>query len=629
MTQLGTILGTAPYMSPEQWKAEAIDQRSDIWAFGCLLFEMLSGKRPFKGVTSAELAAAILEREPDWNELPETVPIPLVQLTRKSLSKDPEDRQQKASQILDQLAVPLSDEQHLGGPKAPPHGSKTIETSTPSPEVRNRSWALPTGVLATVLLGLLFWGFRPEASDPSPSSRVGPDKLVVLPFSNLNDSPDQQYFCDGLAVELAAYLGQLFPDRLRLIARTSALQYRNTDKPIDQIGRELGVDYVLEGTVQRHGEQVQVHAQLVQTADQVQLWGTTYENQMGDLYSLQSEIAGRIAGSLAIEFDRVQGRAADSETSVLPEAYDAYLKARYSGNALSVGNLERQARIYRQAIELDPDFAKAYLGLAVVYHLQASGGFVPDKIAYPRSETAARQALDLEPDLAAANASLGFIASQYHWDWEKAEELFQKAVAGSDSGAHHLYALFLHAMGRHEEALREITATLELDPLSFLARYNHGRMLLYSGRPEQALQAFNSMRELIPDSLFMGGLAEVYWATGRFDEAVALLEDLMQPTGEATVVALRLSLAYALADRSGDARNVLSRLEKRGYIPAVQEAAVHGVLGDLDRAFVLLEHAYENRDDDLVTINVDPWFDPLRSDPRFQDLLERMNFPDL
>jgi len=457
--------------------------------------------------------------------------------------------------------------------------------------------------------------------------------LAVLPVEDLNGDPGKDYFGDGLTEELIAQLGGLKPERLGVIARTSAMRYKGTRKPIDEIGRELGVDYLLESSVRREGGRVRITTQLIQVHDQTHLWAQSYERDLSGVLAIQSEVSKKVADSLSIELLPSERARLGAGRPVNPEAYDLCLKGRHHWNLRTAKDLLKATEYFRAATAADPSFALAWAGLGDSYALYPHYDVLGSRASFPQAQTAAEKALALDPALVEAETTLAFVTFYFDWDWAGTETRLKRILERRPDYAiaRHWYAEYLTAMGRHDEALREIRRARVSDPLSPVLRVMEGWVLYYARRYEEALESLRKAQPLEPDYPRVYGIsASVYRAMGRYPEALAAYRraDELEGGGFYDV---EIAVVLAASGKPDKARRLIAAkpdphgAEERLGPGAM--ASLHLALGDKDEAMAWLERAYDDRDVRLVQAKVSPRFDPLRADPRFQDLVRRMNFP--
>jgi TolB-like protein/DNA-binding winged helix-turn-helix (wHTH) protein/Tfp pilus assembly protein PilF len=460
------------------------------------------------------------------------------------------------------------------------------------------------------------------------------ESLAVLPLENLSHDPDQEYFADGMTDELITNLAKI--SALRVISRNSVMQYKGQRKPTPQIAKELNVDAVVEGTVLRSGDRVRISAQLIQANPEKHLWAESYERDLRDILSMQAEVTQAIAREIRVTLTPAEQARVSKAQPVDPEAYELYLKGNFHLLRISEGGFQRAVEDYRQATERDPSFAPAFAGLSIAY--REVGGWhssLPSSEFRPKAKEAALKALELDDSLPDAHIALGRIEF-YEWNWAGARRELRRGMELNPTGtfARICYANYLTAIGRFEESIAVGKQTVELDPLSPSAYNELGWALIHAGRDFEGLKQYKKGLELDPrfaQSYWV--LADYYVHKGMTDEAVRSIrqtETFMDETRPPTWLGL-LALLYARAGRRDDALRILSELERRaktGYVPATALAHAHLGLGEKEKALSFLERAYEDRDISLVWLKVNWRYDPLRSDPRFQDLLRRMNFPE-
>jgi TolB-like protein/Tfp pilus assembly protein PilF len=456
-------------------------------------------------------------------------------------------------------------------------------------------------------------------------------RLAVLPFENLSNDREQEYFSDGMTDETIAQLGSAQPQQLAVIARTSAMHYKRTDKRLDQIGHELNVNHIVEGSVRRAGDRVRITAQLVRVSDQTHLWAHSYERDLRDMLALQSEVAQAISSEIQVKLTPQHWARNVNALPANRQAYEAYLRGRYCWSRRTQEGIQKGIDYFQQAIAHDSNYALAYAGLADCYRIQAVCGWLAPSITRGKALAAASKALEIDNRLSEAHRALGAVRFRFDWEWTRSEAELVRALElnPSDAEAHRVYALYLQAVGRVEEAISEVERARELDPLSLLMETGLGRALYFARRYEAAISQCHRALELDPDYIparFNLGRALV--ETGKAAEAIGEFKKASR-RGEVLYLA-GLGYAYGRAAQQERARGVLKRLEilaRHRYVSAYEMAKVHMGLGQLERALEWLERAYAERAVGVVAVKVDPVFDALHSDPRFQTLLQRMGLP--
>ncbi|MBI3950869.1 MAG: tetratricopeptide repeat protein [Acidobacteria bacterium] len=452
--------------------------------------------------------------------------------------------------------------------------------------------------------------------------------LAVLPFVNLTADPEQEYFADGVTDMLIADLAKL--RALGVISRTSVMRYKGTRKSLPEIGRELNVDAVVEGSVLRSDDRIRITAQLIHAATDRHLWVATYERDVRDILSLQREISGNIAQEIRITLTPQEQARLTSAGQINPAAYEAYLKGRYYWNWRVGEGFNRAIGYFQQAVELDPNYALAYVGLADCYNLLANYDLLPPREAVPKAKAAAKKALELDGTLAEAHASLAFARMYYDWDWQGAESQFQRAIDLNPNYAavHHWYSLYLAMMGRSDEAMAEMRRAQELDPLSLIINTNVGWLYYFARQYDQAIGQCRKVLEM--DANFFSARVKLGWTyeqRGMHEQAIAEFQTVLNVSSDDPALRAMLSRGYALSGRRDEAVRILHQLgeqSQRSYVSPYLIALVYTGLGEKDQAFDWLEKAYENRCGWLAWLRVDPKLDSLRSDSRFADLLRRV-----
>ncbi len=487
------------------------------------------------------------------------------------------------------------------------------------------------GTLA-VLLALNVAGLRRRLFRHS-TRPAGKIMLVVLPFENLSGDPEQEYFSDGMTEEMTTQLGCLSPQYLGVIGRASAMTYKGRKKTIDEIGKELRVQYILQGSVRRAGDRVRVSAQLVEVGAQTQVWAEEYDRDLRDILALQSEVARAVAEQIRATLTLQEQTRLASARAVNPEAYRHCLIGRFLWNKRSEEGLKSAIDHFQRALEIDPGYAPAYAGLADSYIVLSDMGFLPPKETVPRGKAAAQKALEIDESLAEAHASLGLACFEYDWDWPTCEKELKRAIELNPNyaSAHQwLYAL-LQTMGRRDEALAEVQRAQQLDPLSPIISLASAYWYLRAGQRDEAIRRLRDTVSLFPefaDAYVVLGDANV--ANGAYQEGIIAYQKARSLSGASAAEGAALAQAYAKAGIRGYYLWELQRLReeaKHRYVRAWAFALIFADLGEKDQALSYLERAYEDRDYRIGSLRLEARFDSLRSDPRFQALVRRMNFP--
>ena len=596
-TRTGAVLGTVGYMSPEQVRGRSADHRSDIFSFGVVLHEMLAGRNAFSRATEAETGRAILEEPPA--ELPANLPGRVVHVVQHCLEKDPARRFQSAHDLAADLeSVPIR----------PPRRRRVVLSLTG----------------AAVILVLAGAALLRRALPGHGGQRIR--TLAVLPLANLSRNPEQEYFVDGMTDELIAELAQI--GDLRVISRTSSMRYKGVSKPLREVVDELGVDAVIEGSVERSGDAVRINVQLVNARTDTHLWARSYKRELRDVLAIQDEVARAVAEEVHPRLSASERARFEHSRPVNPAAFEAYLKGLYHWNFHTGGELQKAIAEYERARQLDPDYALAYVGLSDAYHILPFNSDVPPQEWLPRAKEAALKAIQLQPEQSEAHASLAFVLALYDWDWGGAEREYRRAIElnPNNSAAKAFYSMVLSLQGKHSEATVEGERARELDPVSAAVGLHIGRIYFFARQYERAEQSFLRSIEVNPNfwplHLFLG---QLYEAQGRYPEALSELRKAQGPTLAATASMARV---HAVSGRRTEARQILSDLiarTKRGYLPPSYVARIYAGLGEKDEAFSWLDRALAVRDAHLGLVGAEPAFDPLRSDARFAALLRRLN----
>jgi len=613
LTSEGTTVGTLAYMSPEQLRGQGADARSDIWALGVTLYEMASGVRPFQGQSGFEVSSAILNKPP--LPPPAEVPAELGAVIMRCLEKDPAKRYQKAQDVRAALE----------GVRA----GTASAWATWRYRLARLPWLVP--VAGLVVIGALLFGLNAGGLRTLLIGGAGamgkPFKLAVLPFENLTGDPEQEHLSDGMTWEMISRLGGLHPARMSVIARASVVRYKKSDTPIDQIGRELGVAYILEGVLAgREGDRIRVSAELIQVREQTQLWGETYEREMAGLQALQGDIARRVAGALALKLLPDEEAQLARARTVSPEAYEAYLKAVNYREMLTKESYEAAERYFNLALEKDPDYAAAWAGLSRVWGGREQMGWAPSEEASRKAKEAATKALALDETDVEAHRALAGILTWKDWDWEAAEREWKRVLELDPGHADALssYSHFLMSMGRRDEAMARIEKALELDPFNIKIQSFYASVLLGARRYDDAIAAARKTiaaqrdaplaKNALVDAFFMKGMSDDLMTVERerWAEDREVLEALERGYAKAGIAGARSRQCEVLAARYG----------KPGGIYAFHLAVLYAQAGERDRVIEWLEKAYQAHDRNVPYIG-SPVFDLVRSDPRFTDLLRR------
>lgn len=567
-------VGTLAYMAPEQLLGEPVDARTDLYGLGVTLYELATGVRPFRAALAPALIDAILHHDPpDPRELRSGLSAGLAGAILRCLAKRPEQRYRAAAEFLEEVrAIPSRD---AGTPRRPLHS------------------------------------------------------VAVLPLENLSRDPDEEYFADGMTEALIAGLARV--RGLRVISRTSVMRYKQDRPHVAAIARALHVDAIVEGSVMRSGDRVRITANLIDAAMDRNLWSDTYDRDLGDFFALQSEVSAAIAREIQFRLSPEDGeRESPARRAVDPDAVRAYLKGRFHWEKRSEEGIYRAIELFNEAIERDPLYALAHVGLADSYIVLASFSLRASRDSAMRARAAARRALEIDDSLAEAYTSLAAIADSHEWNRPEAERLYLRAIelTPNYATAHHWYSDYLTSMGRFDEALAEVRRAEDLDPLSLIISTSVGSVLYYSRRYQESVDYMLGLIDLGPGFpatwRALGGSLEML---GRYGEAIAAFERTRELSGNSTYSILALAHAHALSGNREKAREFVAALRREAwprYVSPYSLAAVHTALGEIDDAFESLDRALAERDRALVWLPVSPRLEPLRSDPRFHRFVQEV-----
>jgi serine/threonine-protein kinase len=654
-TKPGSVIGTAPYMSPEQARGLPVDARTDIWGLGVVLYEMVTGRLPFLGETMPETLSLILQKEPaPLARYAHDVPAELERIITKTLTKDREERYQTAKDLLidlRNLKRKSEVDAEIERTVAPEHRPQQSTSGSQNAAATASGTAAATGsanaehsassaayivsaikqhklaaTLALLVILVAIFGLRAYLQARNPEVVI--DSIAVLPFQNKSTEADTDYLSDGLAESLLYRLSQL--PNLRVSPTSSVSRYKGKEIDPVKVGQELGVNAVLSGRIVQHGDYLTISAELVDVRYNKLLWGEQYDRKVSDLLATQREIAREIVEKLKLKVSGEEKGLAKHYTES-NEAYQLYLKGRFYWNKRTGESLKKSIEYFNQAIEKDPGFALAYAGLADCYVVPANR--LPPRDALPKAKAAAMRALELDDTLAEAHTTLGRVLASYDWDWPGAEREYKRAIELNPryAIAHQWYGGYLEAMGHRDEAVAERKLSQELDPLSPIVNFEYGLSLFYAREYDQAIEQFNKTLEL--DSNFPPPyqfLPACYEQKGMYDEAIAGFKKAIPLMGGSELTRGGLGHVYAVTGKKREALAMideLKRLSNQGYVPSTSIALVYAGMGDKDQAFAWLEKGYEERGFQMQWLSIEPRWNNLRSDPRFANLTRRVGLP--
>jgi TolB-like protein len=627
-TATGVVIGTTAYMSPEQARGQEVDARADIWSLGVILYEMIARRLPFQGKTPTDRVAAILEREPEPLGKRRRIPPELEEIIKRALTKDKELRYARAADLaedLRRLRPALGDERPFRfALPGPPRGLFSSR--------RGRSLALAALVLVIVAAAAaLYFRLGVGGRGQSDPRQLGTsiDSIAVLPFKSLGSGGEDEFLNLGMADALIIKLSNL---RQIVVRPTSAVRkYAGAEQDPVAAGRELKVASVLEGSIQRLGEQIRVTVQLVSVEDGSPLWAEKFDEKFADIFALQDSISQRIAERLALKLTGEDMQRLAKRYTRNTEAYQLYLRGVFYREKLREDALKKAVHYFEQATEADPNYALAYAGLASAYEPMSFFGYLPISEARRKISAAVTKALELDGALAEAHNESGVFKLYYEWDWTGGESAFRRALELNPNYAlaHHMYANLLNGEGRLDEAIAERKRALEIDPLSLRTNALLANDYYVAGRYDEAIEQYRKTSELDPD-FFLNDLGSVYERQGMNDEAVAEYLKAEARSGMRAEKVAALKEAYAASGIRGYWQKRLDLMKeesKQGHVAALVLAELYARLDEKDQAFEWLDKAYEQHELALIFLKVKPVYDSLRSDPRYQRIVRRIGLP--
>lgn len=639
-TAQGTVVGTVAYMSPEQARGLKVDARTDVWSLGVVLYEAIARRKPFWEKTTQDLIGSILKTEPAplaryASEVPET----FEWIVSRALRKEKEARYQTATELLldlKELRKKLEYEnsvatESLGSPRVTAEAdTRSVATmgSNAHPEslitkVNRYKSSLIIGLLLMAGIVVVLTNYL-RAKSPN----VAIESIAVLPFQNGSGNPDLEYLSDGMTESLINSLSQL--PNLSVKAPGTVFRYKAKEVDPQRVATELSVQAILNGRVVQRGDDLTLYLSLVEASSGNQIWGEEYNRKLADLVALQGEIARDVSQKLRARLSAPEEQKVAKNYTSSSEAYQLYLRGRYHLVRLSIPELQTAIAYFQKAVELDPNYPLAYVGLATAYRALTLSGELPTTELSLKAKAVAQKAVELDDTLAEAHAALGIVSYFYDWKWQEADNEFKRALQlnPNSSDAHQWYAIMLIGVGRHSEAVAEIRRAREIDPLNLLINAQEVQVLFYARQTDQALASAQKALELDPNYWFVRLWASAAYAEkGMFAEAISearAARQIRQVGSHATAF-----LAYALAKsgKKAEARaelDELLKLSKQRYVSSYNIALIYSGLGDHEQALAWLERGVDERDPKMVVLKVDPKLNDLHNDPQFQVLLRRV-----
>jgi eukaryotic-like serine/threonine-protein kinase len=622
LTSSGVAMGTIAYMSPEQVRGEELDERTDLFSMGIVLYEMVTGQQAFPGNTSGVVFEAILNRNPTPPaRLNPLVPVQLELIISKSLEKERSLRYQSASDLR-------ADLQRL---KRDTDSSRLLPASSAYSRQRvlRRYWPhlVWAGVLVAALIVFAFFAKDFRGGLFGSASTAGIESIAVLPFANVSKDSKTEYLSDGITESLINSLSQL--PNLTVSSRNTVFRYKDQATDLQRIGRELGVKAILTGRLVQSGDDLLISVNLEDVQAKRQLWGAQYNRKLSNLVAVQEEIAEDIYGRLRPKLDGQEMKRVSKRPTEDVEAYQSYLQGLFYWNKWTEADFKKAGEYFAKAVQQDPRYALAYAGVADTYSMLGNAGYIPPSEAWPPAKVAAMQALDIDESLAEAHTSLALVKEHYEWDWTGAETEFKRAIElnPNSATAHLWYGDFLANTGRLQAGMREVKKAQSLDPVSLIVNTSLGWQYYLSRQYDQAVEQLRSALDIDPKFVSARRMLEgVYAQMGKQKEAFFEREKLISISGN-TELASALEEDFSKTGYTGVLRSWLdgmTELSKHSYVSSFDIAVIHARLGEKEQTLTWLEKAFDEHDSGLVSLAVDPLFDNVRSDPRFQSLVKRL-----
>jgi eukaryotic-like serine/threonine-protein kinase len=618
-TSPGLIVGTAHYMSPEQAQGFKVDERTDIWSLGVVLYEMLTAQLPFKGKTPSHTVVSIVEQQvPPLARGPEE----LAPILMKALNKNPDKRYQTIKDMLVDLRMVQRDLD--SGVRADTTQEIAQAQTSSFIKIAKHHWLTAMVALAVLLVSVAGIAYFTRTNKKSINS------LAILPFVNATSDPNTEHLSEGITESLINNLSQV--PRLRVMARSTVFSFNGQNLDSRKVGNDLGVDAVVTGRVTQLADTLVIQVDLVDVLSGAQIWGERFNRKLTDVVTMQEEISREISEKLHLRMTDEERSRVSKRHTVNAEAYQSYLKGRYQWNKRTQEGLKKSIEYFTEALDKDPAYAQAYAGMADSYNTLARFNYLRNQEAYPKARAAVTKALEIDETLAEAHASLAVVKMDYEWDLPGAEREFKRAIElnPSYSSAHQWYGLLLVSRGQTEEAIAETKRAQQLDPLSLIVDMGLGGLYIYARRFDEAIAYLEKVRDLHPEAFQPdSNLAYIYEIKGMKNEAVAAYLRSRTLAGDTAERVAALKAAYAASGYKGYMQKRVDEMKEHArqkrYISPFSVALIYAQMGEKNQALTWLEKTYEERNYRLLFINIDARLDTLRSEPRFSDLVRRVD----
>lgn len=634
-TQIGVVMGTPAYMSPEQAAGRLLDHRTDIFSLGVVLHEMATGRRPFEGTSSAELVSAILrDTPPSVTDARPDLPSDLARIIRRCLEKDPSHRVQTARDVSNEFRdLARQTSQRWAAATTSTSSSHAVPAADSGiPHADEVSGVKRHAIALTIAAILLVIGFAGVGIYLKGSKAGQVDSIAVLPLENRSNDPEAEYISDGITESINNSLTRL--PSLRVIPHSVASHYRGKSMDMRKVGDELRVQAVLTGSIAQRGDDLTVNVELDDVRNGKQLWGERYNRKLADLLAVQNEIAREVSQLLRSQLSAEDQQKLTKGSTDNPEAYQLYLKGKYYTNKLSKAGFSKGIEYFNQAIALDHQYGLAYSGLAYNY-INQDDWFMPPNEAGPKTREAAQKALAIDESDGGAHLSMAIVTHWYDWNWAAAESEFKRAIELNPNNweAHTYYSWFLAPMGRNDQSIAEAKRAQQADPLSGFANFNVGGALVFARQWDPAIEQLHRAIEVDPTFWFSHCfLGRAYEQKGKLPEAIAEFQRALELEEDNAEIWSGLGHAYALSGKRAEAQKVLEHLKgvsAHSWVAPYNIAVIYAGLGEKEQAFAFLDQAYKDRSYYLPTyLATDARIDSLRSDPRFVELRKRVGLPE-